>query len=293
MKETSPNLEMTTHFRNGFMARNLIAYCGKILLSKASPAVISGYKAERQALGFSKETIVRELGFLRRIFNIAVSEWELCNSNPVPVVLRTLGKSDNKRIRYLQADELQRLTVSLPSWLRPIVTIARHTGLRRGNLLNLTWEQINSNRGVLIVPKTKNSDPLGLPITKTAAKVFQELQKVRHLHSPYVFCDSSGNRFTDHQVSMAFRRACKRAGIINLRFHDLRHDFASRLVQNGVDIYSVKELLGHKDIRMTLRYAHLAPDSLKSSVKVLDQIEDYYDSMTVGENQKGLRAVTP
>ena len=86
---------------------------------------------------------------------------------------------------------------------------------------------------------------------------------------------------------MAFRRAGKRAGIINPRFHDLRHDFASKLIQNGVDIYSVKELLGHKDIRMILRYAHLAPDSLKSSLKVLDQIEDYYDSMTVGEKEKG------
>jgi site-specific recombinase XerD len=78
-----------------------------------------------------------------------------------------------------------------------------------------------------------------------------------------VFCDSEGKLPSPFKVSMAFRRACKRAGIENLRFHDLRHDFASGMRQSGADIQVIKELLGHKDLHMTLKYSHLSPENLR------------------------------
>ena len=84
-------------------------------------------------------------------------------------------------------------------------------------------------------------------------------------------------------VSVAFKRTTKRAEIDNFRFHDLRHDFASNLVQQGVDIYTVKDLLGHKDLRMTVRYCHLTPKNLSEAVKVLDAKESGYVLATLGK----------
>ena len=91
------------------------------------------------------------------------------------------------------------------------------------------------------------------------------------LNSAFVFCGRDGKPYTPSQVSSAFKRATRKAGIESLRFHDLRHDFASNLVQAGIDIYTVKELLGHKDLRMTVRYCHLAPENLRDAVRVLDK----------------------
>jgi integrase len=278
MKEVSPTLAPTTDFRNSQMVKNLKAFSGDILFKDVTSSIVSKYKAVCLEKGYSSETILRELGLLRRIFNIAIDEWGLCKENPVPKALKTLGRIDNKRVRYLSPDELQKLTLVLPSWLRTIVTIARHTGLRRGNLLDLTWSQVNLDRKAIIIPKTKNGSPIGIPLTQTAIKNLSDVQRVRHLNSPYVFCDTEGKRYSREMVSVAFKRATKRAGIDNFRFHDLRHDFASNLVQGGIDINTVKDLLGHKDLRMTVRYCHLTPENLSDAVKVLDEKESKRES---------------
>jgi len=120
-------------------------------------------------------------------------------------------------------------------------------------------------------------------------------ERVQWLWCTYfcIFVDQNGQPYTHDTVSTAFRRACKRAGILDLRFHDLRHDLASNLVQAGVDIYKVKELLGHKDLRMTVRYAHLAPENLRVTVETLDSRESGYILVTVGENKEGAASATP
>lgn len=273
MSEISPNLSPTTNMRNLSKAKNLKAFFGATLLQDVTASTVSAYKAKCLEKGYSKETILRELGLLRRIFNISIFEWELCKENPVPKALRTLGKVDSKRVRYLNADELERLTTKLPDWLKPIVTIARHTGLRRSNILEMTWDQVNLTKRTVIIPRTKNGSPLGMPLTQTAAQILAKILETKHTTSPFVFCDMDGKPFSPDAVSQAFIRARKKAKIENLRFHDLRHDFASRLVQNGVSIHVVRELLGHSDLRMTIRYSHLAPENLSEAVKILDQQE--------------------
>ena len=234
---------------------------------------IGGYEAHRARAKRPPvaATLVKELGVLRRVFNVAKKRLRWVTENPVDRV--ELPVVENDRVRYLDAGELQRLFVALPGWLRPIATLARHTGLRRANLLELCWPQIDLQRRTLYVLKTKSGAPLGLPLTDTAMKVLKERSRVRHLSAPYVFCDRVGEPFKGFNVSKTFERTCKKAGIKNLRFHDLRHDFASCLVQAGVDLNRVRELLGHKDLRMTLRYAHLAPENLRSAVEVLDDLE--------------------
>ena len=286
MKEVSPNLAPSTDFRNSQVVKTLKVFFGDTLLKDVSSSVISKFKASRLEKDYSKDTILKELTVLRRVFSVAIHEWELCKENPVSKVFRTLGKIDNKRVRYLSAIELQKLTVALPAWLRPVVTIARHTGLRRKNILELTWSQVDLGRKVLEIPKTKNGEAIGIPLTQTAIKALLEVQRIRHLNSPYVFCDSEGKPLSPFRVSMSFKRATERAQIVNLRFHDLRHDFASGLVQSGVPIQVVKDLLGHKDLRMTIRYSHLSPENLREAVNVLDARENCYVSATVEKEKR-------
>lgn len=281
LKEVSPHLASTTHERNGQMVKNLKGFLGNHPLLETTSSIISQYKAKRMGEGYRKETILRELGLLRRIFNIAIDEWELCKENPVSKVLKTLGKVDSKRVRYLTPQESTNLYAELPEWLKPIVTIARHTGLRRGNIVSLTWQQVNFQRKAIIIDKTKNGDPIGMPLTEKALNTLSELHSVRYLQSPFVFCDERGRPYSLDNVTISFKRATKRAGIENLRFHDLRHDFASSLVQSGIDIYTVKELLGHKDLRMTVRYCHLSPENLRSAISVLDKKEACYNRATI------------
>jgi len=273
MSEVSIHLKKSTHERNAQLAQHLTAFFSNMHLKDASTSEISRYKSEMMKQGKSTDSLRRELGLLRRAFNVAIEEWEFCKDNPVPKVLKTLGKEDSKRVRFLSPEESQRLMLALPAWLRPMVILARHTGLRRGNLVALAWEHIDFERAVIMIPETKNSDPIGIPLTKTAQKTLKDLQAVRYLHSPYVFCDNDGKPHSKNRVSVAFKRACKRGNVDNFRFHDLRHDFASMLVQSGVPIQVVKELLGHKDLRMTMRYAHLAPENLRSAVNVLEENE--------------------
>jgi integrase len=293
LREVSPHLSPATHSRNEQMCNNLKEFLGQCLLGDVSPSLLSQYKARKLEKGYRRETILREFGLLRRIFNIAIEEWELCKENPVRKALKTLGRADNKKVRYLTSEEIPRLMQALPGWLKPVVILARHTGLRRGNLLDLTWEQVNLSKKLIVVSRTKNGEPIGIPLSETASRTLTELQRVRYLHSPFVFCDRDGKSHTPFKVSVAFKRACKKAEIHDLRFHDLRHDFASNLVQSGVDIYTVRELLGHKDLRMTVRYCHLAPENLRKAVSVLDARESGYSLVTVGEKEKGCIAASP
>ncbi len=272
LQEVSPGLAATSHARNGQMVKTFQAFFGEMEVGEVSTAVVSRFKALRMEK-HSPGTVLRELGLLRRIFTLAVHEWELAKENPVSKAMRSIANADNKRVRYLAPEEVPRLLAALPPWLRPIVILARHTGLRRSNLLGLTWEQVKLERRVLLIPRTKNGLPIGLPLNETAVAVLLQARENRHPVSPYVFWEGDGKPVSGGRLGITFRRVCQTAGIENLRFHDLRHDFASGLVQAGVDIHRVKELLGHKDLRMTLRYSHLAPENLADAVRVLDHRE--------------------
>jgi integrase len=271
LKEFSPNLSKSTHARNQQLIKNFKTFFGPILLADVSVSLVSSYKAGRLEI-VGQSTVRKELAVLRRIFSIAIDEWELCKDNPVVRVIKSL-KGDERRVRYLSPEERQRLDFTLPAWLRPIVIIALDTGLRRSNILSLTLEQVDFNRDLIVVPETKNGEPVSIPMTDRVRRVLHQHISARRVSSPYVFTDEEGRCYSVYKVSVAFKRACERAGIENLRFHDLRHDFASSLVQNNVPLYRVQALLGHKDSRMTQRYAHLAPQNLRDAISTLNSKE--------------------
>jgi integrase len=213
-------------------------------------------------------TVNREVAFLKRVFNVAIEDG-LADTNPVRKV--RLLREDNTRVRYLADDEEARLRQEIgdPHW--PVVALALNTGLRRAEQFNLSWEHVDFNANVLTIPRTKAGRTRRVPMNSLVRDHLRALPS--RLKGPWVFPSASGETPLDSQnfMNRVFVPAVKRAGIQDFRWHDLRHTFASRLVMQGVDIRTTQELLGHADIRMTLRYSHLSPSHLLDAVeKLLD-----------------------
>lgn len=250
-------------------AINFLPIIGNLTLSEISPSVLSGYKAKRFEDGVKPSTVVKELQHIRRVFSLCKREWELIKQSPFEFF--TMPSVKDQRVRFFEPGQFEKLLVVCPSWLKPITILARYTGMRRSNILNLTWSQVDFQNRVINLENTKNGQRLTIPLTETSFNLLFEVKnaKITHLNCPFVF-HQDGKTLNPYRVSIAFRRACKRAGIENFRLHDLRHDFASNLVQKGNDLYVVQSLLGHKDGRMTQRYAHLKIENLRKAVETLE-----------------------
>ncbi|MEO7863909.1 MAG: site-specific integrase, partial [Nitrospirales bacterium] len=148
-----------------------------------------------------------------------------------------------------------------------LVVTTLHTGMRRGEVLSLTWEQVDLKQGVLRLTHTKNGEARDISINETVRAVLVGLRT--RIDVPWVFHDEHGAKFPD--TRKRFEWACKQAKLTDFHFHDLRHTFASWLVMRGNPIATVSELLGHKSITMTMRYAHLSPAHKAEAVKSLDK----------------------
>jgi integrase len=144
--------------------------------------------------------------------------------------------------------------------------------MRRGEILGLKWHDIDYKRGIITLLDTKNGQKREVPMSETVKNTVIQVRK--HPESPYVFCNELGQG--RHDVRKSFATALKKSGIIGFRFHDLRHTFASQLVMSGIDLNTVRELLGHKDITMTLRYSHLAPRHKQHAVDILSKKLDTF-----------------
>jgi integrase len=276
---SKPNKAPKTYKCDISFAKKILQYFGEMALIKLSPKHIAAYIKARRKDGVGNVTINHELRLLRHAYNLAVKQWELVDKTPFDNV--KIPSGDVKRVRYLSDDEEKRLFEVMPEWLKPIVVIARETGLRRSNIANLRWSQVNLFNKTIIIETTKNGEPIGLPMTDGVYGELKELGKIRRLDSDYIFT-KDGIPLGANWISKSFCKVCRKAGIENLRFHDLRHDFCSRLVQRGVDLYTVAALAGHKSIKMTQRYAHLSPEKLRSAVEVLNSD---YNLTTVGRKQ--------
>ena len=151
--------------------------------------------------------------------------------------------------------------------LKDIVALALNTGMRRGEILSLMWDQVDLKHGFILLDRTKNGERREIPMNETVKGIFQTA--MRRLDIPSVFYDpATGKPYGG--IKRSFNTALRRAGIQDFRFHDLRHTFASHLVMSAVDITTVSRLLGRKSLTMTLCYSHLAPAHMVKAVNVLD-----------------------
>ena len=266
------------------------SFAGKTL-AEITPALVERYQAQRLEQ-VAPSTCNREVAALKCLFNRTIRDGK-ATENPVKAV--KLLTENNTRTRYLLEEEEVGLFAALPDRFKSLVAVALHTGLRRGELLGLRWEDVDFHTDTLTVARSKHGEARRVPMNSRVRQILLDLRREqmiaarirtqgeREILSAYVFCDRSGNRYA--YLSAFFSRAVRAADLVNFRFHDLRHTFASRLAMAGVDTYTIKELLGHKTLDMVSRYAHLSPSHQRQAVDRLIQYESGTRGSTREEGQ--------
>lgn len=231
-------------------------------LSAISPSSLDQYKTRRiQAVG--PRTVNMELSLLRRMFNLAIV-WGKAEKNPIHGV--KMFREPERQMRILSPEEQRKLLLASPIHLRELILFALYTGMRRGEILRLRWDAIDAKIQTITVVETKSGRLRRIPINFVVAEVLEGRRKEK---GPFVFT-WQGKPFA--RFNKTWRKAVLAAKIPPIRFHDLRHTFATRLVLAGIDLVTVKELLGHQTIQMTLRYSHPAPENHRQAVDRLAKV---------------------
>ena len=280
MAEHAPKVSVSTQSSYATQLKHLNPYFCESGLLSISSKMISRYKVFRNSEGAAPASVNRELSMLTKALNLAVKEWEQLRDNPASKVPK--DKENNERDRWITKDEEKIILDNSPEWIGEIVVFLLNTGLRLEESLSLEWSRVNLLRRTILIRETKNGSPKTLPLNKIALGVLNQRSRVKSLRNDLVFISCRGKKVNRHFLRKRFYDVLKEVGIENLWLHDLRHTFATRLAQAGVDLYKISKLLGHKDIRMTQRYAHHCLDSLRSGVEIL---ETDYNLTTVGEKE--------
>lgn len=270
---------------------------GDCSLDGVNQRMIELWRAARIKAGLAPATVNRDISVLKSMFTTAV-EWGHVSSNQL-VKIKPI-KLDNGRVRYLSEDEEKRLLASLDErerkirgsrakankWreergyplfpdlsavafvdhLKPMVLLSKHTGVRWGELVQLQWENVNFENAMLTVlgRTAKTGRTRHIPLNTVALGALKAWKEQVGDESGLVFPGEEGK--ARNNIRNAWGNLLKAAQIDKFRWHDLRHDFASKLVMAGEDLNTVRELMGHSDLKMTLRYAHLSPEHKASAV---------------------------
>jgi len=245
--------------RSAYAGRTLYQHFSGMPLNSLSRTDITAYIQSRKV---KPATIRRELGILKAAINWANKDlgWSIPNLVYLP------PKSEGK-LRWLTKQEYHALiTAAGDSHLTPMICFAVNTGLRSGELLSLRWEQIHGDTVIFQADQVKSRKNQSVPLNTSAMSV---LAQVTNDHPEYVFT-YRGRPVKD--IKKAFATACKKAQLENVSPHTLRHTCASWMVQAGVSLAIVKEVMRHSSIEMTMRYAHLAPDSARAGVTALESV---------------------
>lgn len=231
-----------------------------------------------EAKPVTTSTKAKHLALMKAILRAAERDWKWLEKSPVIKI----PSVRNKRVRWLEHEEAKRLIDECPEPLKSVVKFALATGLRRSNIINLEWQQIDMQRRVAWVnpEDSKSNRAIGVALNDTACKVLRD--QIGN-HHKWVFVHTRAWHRPDSSLTPAIRKmrvddnrawnsACKRAGIDDFRFHDLRHTWASWLIQSGVPLSVLQEMGGWESIEMVRRYAHLAPNHLTEHARQIDSI---------------------
>jgi len=240
-------------------------FFGSHKLSEITPLMIEEYRSQRLSDGLKKCSINREVSCLRKIFNVAIN-WCYASENPVKKI-KFFSEKENLRERVLSEAEEPKLFEACSTSLKPILLVALHTGMRKGEIFKMKWVDVDLSKPEIRIPESKGGKMRTLPINSILYHTLYQLKQVNGSHEHVFPNPDTGKPYTD--IKRSFHSACKRARIKNLRFHDLRHTFASRLVRKGVDLVIIKELMGHASIVTTQRYLHSQAKEKKAAVETL------------------------
>lgn len=246
--------------RNLSMARHLMAAFKNKSLLDVKPHDIQAYIEDRQDDEVAVATINRELVLL----SAAINEYNRRFGASIPNLASGMKMREPEgRVRWITHEEAERLIAHAAPHIADFITLGLFTGMRRREMMELTWDRVDFNTGLILLEAqhTKTKRRRAIPIHDKVTAALSNC-KTRWPESPLVF-DGIGD------FKRGFAGACNRAGITDFTPHDMRHTFASWLVQQGVELYAVQQLLGHSSIKLTERYAHLAPRNLVDAVRKL------------------------
>jgi len=243
--------------------RPLVAFFRGKRLHDITRWLVEKYKRERLETPARRRprtggAVNRELALLRRIFNLAIERGET-TQNPA-ARFKALPEPPRQE-RILDAAEIPQLLAAAAPHVRDVILLALNTGMRRGEILGLTWGQLERERECLVLTHTKNGRARRIPLNDVALEVLRR----RPRPGPFSF----GGEAALKSVRTGYEGAVRRAGLCGLRFHDLRHTAATYMVLGGADLATVKEILGHSHISLTLRYAHPTSESRRRAVGAL------------------------
>jgi integrase len=269
------------------ICKPLCAFFGKHSLADINAPKIEEYKQKRiseittHKRLRSPSRVNKELIVLSKILSMAC-EAEYMASKPK---VRQF-KVSTERIRYLNDNEEASLMDALNEcdWLRNIVIFALNTGMRRGEIFGLQWFDVDFARDLVKVRNTKNGKNRMIPMNQTVRELLSFIPKANE----YVFASpKTGGKLTD--LKKKFQLAREKAKLENFRFHDLRHTFATRMANAGVDIFTLAELLGHSDIRITKRYAHGTEENKRLAVEKLVRNSSLRDKSVTNEKEQAVK----
>ena len=270
--EKHSKVEKTSFKRDIFSGEILKKYFKRTPIGKITAYDIKSWRQWRKEHVTNRGTKIKkaslnlELSFLKTMFNLAV-EWEWLPENPARLIKKLKG--ENVRMRFLHREEITRLIACATPNLKPVIIAAVSTGMRRGEIFNLKWKDLDFEHGFIRVEKTKNKERRDIPIDAYLSETIKSLTESR-AKGNYVFLQKNGTRITHAFLVNTFKAAKEKAGIEDFRFHDLRHTAASLFASGGCDIMSLKNLLGHKSLSMTQRYAHLMPDAHNRTRRIIN-----------------------
>jgi integrase len=269
MTEYAPKRREKTRRSYKTSLNNLLPVFGDMKLADITSDKVSEY-VEKRLVTIKPSSVNRETACLSKAFSLAWKRWRWVESNPMLLVERE--KEDNERDRWLSYEEEGRLLAECPPRLRAIVVFALNTGIRENAILSLEWGHVDLLRktATLFKENSKNKNPYTVPLTNNAVEILNEQARVRPPRSKFIFPSTTGGKIDQSWVVQQFPRFLEKAGIDDCRFHDLRHTFGTRLAQAGVDLYLIMKLMGHRDMRSTMRYAHHNTESLRRGISVLN-----------------------
>lgn len=273
---SKPNKRPQTFRRDQILIKHLKAFFGKHRLNDIRPMLIEQYKRKRLEKGRAPATVNREVACMKNIYNVAMRN-KVVTANPVKGV--GMLREDNEVTRVLPRDEEEQLLASAAPHVRDMIICALDSGMRLGEILGLQWKDLDLAKGIIVVEKSKTGKKREIPISIRLRSVLVHLREIES--DGTVFRWRNGKALTD--IKNGYKAALRRAGLVEkrYRFHDLRHTFATRLAEAGVDLFTIKELLGHSTIVTTQRYAHPGRNAKREAIARLAATGYYGAGATV------------
>ena len=269
--ETYSKHNKKSYIRDRQLARHVCAFLGDYILEEIKPLILENFKNKRKQEASSPREVNMELAYFSQVFNKAIS-WEKTKAvNPIRQIKKL--PVDNIKDVFLEPKEIKPLLKNACSHLKPIIIAAISTGLRSENVLSLTWQQVDMEKNLIYIPKTKSSRDLHVRIGEYLKKTLQGLKKKEK--SDFVFTDEKGRRFKS--VKRSLETACRKAGIQkHVTMHVFRKTHGSLLAMNGVGEYGVGKSLGISNPEVQKHYIFLSPDYNK---KMAETISDIFESI--------------